>query len=324
MCTIALARLCLLAVLVVGGCTTAPRPDRAGEPSSVAAPSAERPSGGDSLARIRVNGVELHYLIRGQGQPIVFVHGGLADYREWGPVAEQLSPQFRTIVYSRRYNYPNANSFIPPNHSAEIEAEDLAALIHALKLGPVHLAGLSYGAVTALTLAMKHPELVRTLILAEPPLMRWLQDLPGGTAIYEEFMGKVWEPAGRAFLAGDTALALHVILDYFMGSGAADQIPPELSSMLLGNIREWEALTTSSDPFPLLRREDVQRLRVPTLMLSGENSYPLGKLIDAELARVLPNEQRVIVPHATHETCNEQPAFCAEAIRTFLMKQAPH
>jgi pimeloyl-ACP methyl ester carboxylesterase len=55
-------------------------------------------------------------------------------------------------------------------------------------------------------------------------------------------------------------------------------------------------------------------------MLSGEKSYEIGKLIDAELERLLPNEERVVVPDATHETCNENPQFCAEVIRAFLAK----
>ncbi len=41
----------------------------------------------DTLSKAHVNGVVLHYLDRGRGEPIVFVHGGLTDYREWGPVA---------------------------------------------------------------------------------------------------------------------------------------------------------------------------------------------------------------------------------------------
>jgi pimeloyl-ACP methyl ester carboxylesterase len=83
----------------------------------------------------------------------------------------------------------------------------------------------------------------------------------------------------------------------------------------------WEALITSRDAFPLVRREDVQRLTVPALMLSGGNSYSVGKLIDAELERVLPNTRRVIVPQATHEICQEQPVACVEAIRAFLVSQ---
>ena len=320
--TITVSCTSLLCLLVIGACATNPQPGRGGSPSSATTPDTERTSEVDGLQSIRVNGVELHYMIRGHGQPIIFVHGGLADYREWGPVTEQLSTQFRTIVYSRRYNYPNNNLAISSaNHSANIEADDLAALIKELRLGPVHVAGPSYGALTALTLALKHPELVRSLILAEPPLIRWLPDLPGGTAFYQEFFDKFWMPMGRAFGAGDTAKALDIALEYFVGPGAADNIPSESRQMLLANIREWEVLAMSSDAFPIVRREDVQRITTPTLMLSGENSYSIGKLIDAELERVLPNVRRVIVPQATHETCEEQPAFCIEAIRAFLVKQ---
>jgi triacylglycerol esterase/lipase EstA (alpha/beta hydrolase family) len=116
------------------------------------------------LKRVHVNGVELHYVERGKGEPIVFVHGGLADYREWVATMKPLSRQYRTIAYSRRYNYPNRNPELRPDHSASVEAEDLAALIRELDLAPAHVAALSYGAYTALLLAVDHPELIRTLI----------------------------------------------------------------------------------------------------------------------------------------------------------------
>lgn len=103
---------------------------------------------GETLLRARVNGIELHYLDRGQGDPIVFVHGGLADYREWGPVAKQLQNEYRTITYSRRYNFPNDNPLFAADHSAIVEAADLAALNRYLRLGPVHVVGVSYGALS--------------------------------------------------------------------------------------------------------------------------------------------------------------------------------
>ena len=56
------------------------------------------------------------------------------------------------IAYSRRYNYPNNNAEIP-DHSAIVEARDLAALLDALKLERVHIVGYSYGALTALFFA---------------------------------------------------------------------------------------------------------------------------------------------------------------------------
>jgi non-heme chloroperoxidase len=72
----------------------------------------------EALLKAHVNGVALYYLDRGQGEPIVFVHGGLADYREWDPLAKQLVNEYRTITYSRRYNFPNDNRLSAPDHLA--------------------------------------------------------------------------------------------------------------------------------------------------------------------------------------------------------------
>ena len=65
------------------------------------------------------------------------------------------------------------------DYSAIVDADDLAALIRKLKLAPAHIVGVSYGAYVALFLAARHPELVRSLVLSEPPVLRWLPELGG-------------------------------------------------------------------------------------------------------------------------------------------------
>jgi pimeloyl-ACP methyl ester carboxylesterase len=98
--------------------------------------AAGQPDGERSSALIKnvlVNGVKLHYLEKGSGIPVVLIHGGLGDYREWNPQIERISSHYRVIAYSRRYNYPNNNAEIPPDHSAIVEARDLAALLDELK-----------------------------------------------------------------------------------------------------------------------------------------------------------------------------------------------
>ena len=59
------------------------------------------------IENVRVNGVELHYLEKGSGIPVVLIHGGLGDYREWNPQIERISSDYRVVAYSRRYNYPH-------------------------------------------------------------------------------------------------------------------------------------------------------------------------------------------------------------------------
>ncbi len=80
-----------------------------------------------------------------------------------------------------------------------MDAEDLAKLIATLGLPRAHIVGHSYGAYVALLLATRHPELVRSVVLSEAPVMRWLPEIEGGKALFTEFMTTVWEPTTRGF-----------------------------------------------------------------------------------------------------------------------------
>jgi pimeloyl-ACP methyl ester carboxylesterase len=99
---------------------------------------------------------------------VILLHGGQGDYRSWEPQMAALSRYYRVVSYSRRYNFPNHNPQTATNHSVLVEAADLAALIKALHLKRVNLIGTSMGAATALMLAVEHPNMVRSLVLAEP------------------------------------------------------------------------------------------------------------------------------------------------------------
>jgi len=224
------------------------------------------------------------------------------------------------ITYSRRYNYPNHNPNIRADHSALIEAADLALLIKSLKLGRVHLVGASYGAYTALVLALKHPELVRSLTLAEAPVVRPIKNTEQGNAAYDEVMQKLWNPAGNAFRRGDKESALRTTIDYFLGPGVFPQVPAEVVQGWRDNLLEWEALTTSKDAFPNLSREDLRRMRVPVLMLSGEKTLNLLKLVDAELQVLIRGVERKVIPNATHDMWNEEPEICRNAVLEFVGK----
>jgi pimeloyl-ACP methyl ester carboxylesterase len=106
------------------------------------------------------HGITLHYVEEGTGVPVIFVHGSLSDGGYWADQIGRFAKQYRAIAYSRRYNYPNANP-VRRGYSAVVDSDDLAAFIHTLHLGKVVVIGHSYGALTGLFLAARHPEMVR-------------------------------------------------------------------------------------------------------------------------------------------------------------------
>lgn len=272
----------------------------------------------DRLQTVEVNGAELHYLARGEGPAIVFVHGGLADYQEWLPVMEQIEGRHATIAYSRRHSFPNRDNPVSPDHSPLTEADDLAALIRELGVAPAHVVGTSYGAFTALALALRHPGKVHSLSLVEPPLVSWLPAIEGGQAVYDEFQESLVTPVRAAFEAGDRDAAFAITISYFAGPDAMAHIPAEVLASLRSNLRDWEVMFRSTELLPDIRRETLRELQLPVLMLSGADSYELGQLIDAELEQVIPGVRRVLVPDGTHDACVEHPAFCAREISAFI------
>ena len=270
------------------------------------------------LKKIEIGDIELHYIEQGKGEPLILLHGGQGDYRAWPSQMEAFSARYRVISYSRRYHYPNSNALTASNHSALIEAEDLAAFIKALKIGPVHLVGTSYGAFTALAFAIDHPEMVRTMVLAEPPVLQWATVTQHGADLYRDFIDNAHNPAGSKFRAGDEEGALRILIDRFDGAGAFDSLPPARKKVIMQNARFFRAVSTSSDPFPNLSREKVNQLSMPILLVRGANTKPLDILVGEELARAIPNVDRVVIPNAGHGSPRQNPAAFNAAVLEFL------
>jgi pimeloyl-ACP methyl ester carboxylesterase len=270
------------------------------------------------------DGVEVHYEERGKGTPVIFVHGSLSDGSYWH---DQLTPfaeaGFRAIAYSRRYNFPNTNK-ARPGYSAIVDADDLAALIEKLHLGKVNVVGHSYGALTALFLAVRHPELVRTLVLCEPPAVSLLGHLPGdlsgvGKAILADIQVRMVKPMQVAFQKGDREAGLRAFMGFVMRDPQAwDNMPDAARQDTLKNVREWDVMMTTGELFPNLDPRAVRNIHAPVLLLSGEKSYPFLKLIDEELERLLPDHRRLIIRGATHQMWFEQPEACRSAALDFL------
>ena len=268
--------------------------------------------------KLHVNGVELHYIEQGKGEPVILLHGGQGDYRSWKAQIDPFSAKYRTISYSRRYHYPNKNPLVGTNHSALIEGADLAALIRKLELQPVHLVGTSYGAFAALAMALDSPELVRSLVLAEPPVHQWAKQTPQGTAEYERFMETVHHPVSKAFAEEKDALAMQIFVDQIAGAPRFEKLTDEAKESILQNSGFFKALMRSSDPYPNLSKQAVRQLKIPVLIVGGENTLELHKIVNKELAGVLPNAKSVTIPNARHASSRENPELFNREVLNFL------
>ena len=272
--------------------------------------------------RIEIHGAELHYIEQGQGEPVVFVHGGLGDFRTWGPQMAAFATQYRAISYSRRAHYPNA---WPPEYTQcamTTHAADLAALIMRLAGGPVHLVANSYGGYICLLLAIQQPDLVRTLALAEPPVHPLLRRLPEGADLFAAFIAAAWHPAGRAFATGHQEEGVRRFLDGAIGPGAFDQLPPPVRAGMMLNAREMgvETLTPFAIYMPDLPDGALRGIRAPTLLLHGADSPVMYHHINAALAARLPQAEEVVIPAASHVLHSQNPAAHNAAVLGFLQR----
>jgi non-heme chloroperoxidase len=112
----------------------------------------------NNLKNIEISGLQLHYVEQGEdGQPpVIFIHGGLDDYRCWQFQIDSFSTKYRTLSYSRRFAYTNRwIGNVAQDNTIEDNAKDLAELIRKLDLAPAHLVGASYGAFITLYCASK-------------------------------------------------------------------------------------------------------------------------------------------------------------------------
>jgi esterase len=273
----------------------------------------------EKLLRVELpGGLEFHYVEAGAGLPLVFVHGVLGDWRTWAPQWRAFVPSFRCISYSRRYSVPNRNAQPSPHHSALIEAEDLSALLRQWDAGPAILVGSSYGAYTALAVAVSRPDLVRAMVLVEPPMLRWADFTEEGRAVRARFEQMIRLPARQAFLEGRGEDAVRLLTGGIVGAAVASGISGEAMRRRMENERSIRMLTLSTDEFPMITPEALAAIRCPTLLLAGERTPAIHDTVFRSVCRAMPNASSGRIAGAGHGAARDNPEEFNRTALAFL------
>ena len=261
-----------------------------------------------------VRGSRLRYLVAGEGEPLVLVHGLGGAAENWLLLAPLLLDGRRVLVPE----LPGHGGSEPLPAAESLNAfADRIALVVEREAGPAAVVGHSLGGAIALRMAIRRPELVRALVLAGAA------GISSGTrrARYALTMTALLKP-GRRIAPYRTAVARSRMLKtlVFGRWGAAD--PPALReemarAFLSGAARHTDTLSASravvlDDP-----RADLERVRCPTLLLWGARDHQLPIDDAFDYARRLRAPLRAIAD-CGHLLIGERPEACADAIRSFL------
>jgi non-heme chloroperoxidase len=175
-------------------------------------------------------------------------------------------------------------------------------IIKRLNLGAVHIIGHSYGAFIALYLAFEHPDLVKTLVIGEPPVISLLKANPQYTEDVDTIIENAFKYSlvQEALHRGETERAVRIFLDAVNGKkGFFYQLPSKAHAMIMDNVKSLGGELASMSQH--LTCEDAQKVGVPTLLIKGEQSPKfLHDIIDI-LASCQPNNEQITIPEESHE-----------------------
>jgi pimeloyl-ACP methyl ester carboxylesterase len=247
---------------------------------------------------INANGTELWVERRGEG-PDVLLIAGLGDPAEaWQPQLDGLADRYRLTAFDNR----GAGRTPPPEGrlSGDTMADDAAALLRALEIPSAHVAGFSMGSAIAQVLALRHPEVVRSLVLvstyARPDALwraqlnfwRWLPEVaPSERAFFEAFFTWVYTPRAHA-------------------DGSVDQIVEE--ALAFPHQQSLEAFQAQVNV--CLAHDTADRLSeiaAPTLVLSGELDIILPPRFGRSVAAEIPNARFEVMAGEAHQPFQEVP-----------------
>lgn len=263
-----------------------------------------------TLGLAHINGAELFYEVKGEGESLLLIHAGIADSRMWDEQFEEFARHYRVIRYDMRgygrTKFPGGNY---ANH------EDAAGLLDYLGIDTVSLVGISFGGRVALDFTLAYPDRVKALVLGAPSLAGY-----DFSAEIEQFGIEEEAALEQGDLAAATELNLRTWVD------GPHRTPAEVSPAVRERVREMQ-YHAFAIPFPegaspqFLQPPALERLtelRVPTLILVGALDVPDMLAIAGHLAAHIPGAQQEIMPGVAHMLSMEKPELFNQQVLNFF------
>jgi len=284
-----------------------------------------------------VNGTTLAYREQGEGEPVVFVHGGVSDLRTWEQQLPIVGQSYRAIAYSRRFARPNEDIDPGADDPWLQHVEDLAAFLREIDAAPAHLVGNSQGAFICLLTAVRHPDVVRTLVIEEPPvlplfrlsvpprpleLLRLFAVRPRTAIAVLKFGAGTIAPVQKAFQRGEDDKALRIFARGVLGKESFARLPEARKKQMRDNLSTLRAHVLGGG-YPPLGDKNVRGIHASVLLVTGELSPSFLLRLTDRLEDLLPIVDRIEIAGASHLMHEDNASAVNEAIVGFLGRDDP-
>ena len=262
------------------------------------------------VGTVAVDGAALEYDVRGDGPCVVFVHGTGTHRLTFGPVLDALPAGHALVAYDRR-GFGGSRGTLA--RRMDQHAEDLGVFVQHLARGPATVVAQSGGAVVALQLAARQPELVRQLVLAEP--MVQLARFPSfgvlGTmsAMHtRRVLGRKEDAVGGFYRWASGRSD---------GTNSWDTFPEEWRDLALQHADAvFREIRQMMIPIPSTRT--IRSVTSPTTVVIGDVGQPVFHRTTRRVARLLPQSKTVDVSQSGHLIAIDQPVAFAAAVADVL------
>lgn len=248
------------------------------------------------MPRLDRDGVGIHYEVHGSGPAILLSHGYSATCRMWDGQIAAFRDRYQLIVWDMRGHGESDSPADPAAYSEPATVGDMHAVLQACNVQHAVIAGLSLGGYMSLAFHLRHPQMVRALMLFDT-----------GPGFRKDAARDAWNARARA--RGDELDARGLA-----ALGTSDEVRMSQHHSSAGLAHAARGMLAQRDAAVI---GSLETIRVPTLVLVGANDSNFLAATDYMAAKI-PGAAKVVIPDAGHAANLHQPAAFNRAMERFL------
>lgn len=252
-----------------------------------ALPPTPAPIATDRGGEIAANGIKIHYAIYGQGSPVVFLHGGLANTDYWGNQVPAVAARHTVILIDSRGHGRSTRDNRP--YGYDLMADDVVAVLDALKIPKADIVGWSDGAILGIDLALRHKDRVgKVFAFAANTVTSGVKE---GVEKNPTFAAYI-ERAGHEYEAHSST-------------------PKEYNAFVDQISKMWAEQPNWTD-------EQLKSIETPILIVDGDHDEAIKREHTEYIAATIPHAGLLILPNVSHFAFLQDPALFNFTVLHFL------